>query len=116
MNPLYPVCYYKLEQEDMDGNKKQLGIRKTSRQLVNDLTLGVQASGNGLVIKIGSGSRSNVSLRIYDTQGKQYKYEMLYNVNGMATRNIALNPGVYICEIRNEKGKKVLSKVVVARR
>lgn len=116
IDPLYPVSYYKLEQEDMDGHKKQLGIRKISRQHVNELTLNVQPSNHGLVIKIRSLSRSNISLRIYDTQGKQHKYELLSNVNGIATRNVELSPGVYVCEIRNEKGKKLVGKVVIANR
>jgi acid phosphatase type 7 len=112
-NPLYPVTYYKLEQEDTDGNKKQLGIRKISRQRLNELSLNVQPGNRGLVVKINSLSRSNVSLRIFDTQGKQHKYEMLYNVNGVITRNVELIPGVYVCEIMNEKGKKVVSKVAI---
>jgi hypothetical protein len=112
----YPLGYYKLEQEDLDGTKKQLGIRKLSRQSGNDLTLNAQPSNNGLVIKINSLSRSNISLRICDTQGKQHKYEMLDNVNGMTTRNVDLPPGIYICEIKNEKGKRIVSKVVVSKR
>jgi acid phosphatase type 7 len=115
-DPLHPVSYYKLEQQDIDGNKKQLGIRKISRQQENDLILNVQPSNQSLVIKIRSQSRSNISLRIYDTQGKQYKHEMLYNLQGTTTRNVLLNPGVYICEIKNEKGKKVVSKVVMPKR
>lgn len=114
-DPLYSVSYYKLEQEDIDGNKKQLGIRRISGQKRNELTMNVRASNSGLVIKIGSGLRSNVSLRIFDTQGKQHKYEVIYNVNGTVTRNFDLTPGVYVCEIKNEKGKKVVRRVVIAK-
>lgn len=115
-DPLYPNTYYKLEQEDIDGNKKQLGIRKLTRQQGNDLTLNAYPSNNGLTIKIHSGSRSNISLRIYDAQGKQHKIEMLNNMNGTTTRNIDLSPGIYICEIRNEKGKRLVNRVVIPKR
>jgi hypothetical protein len=112
----YPLSYYKLEQEDLDGTKKQLGIRNIRRKQQEQFSLKVQPSNSGLVIKIGSQPGANINLRIFDTQGKQYKNEMLHNVNGMTTRSVELNSGIYICEIKNEKGKRLVSRVVIARK
>jgi hypothetical protein len=116
INPLYPVSYYKLEQEDIDGNKKQLGIRKITSQQKEAFTISAWPSANGLAVKISSQYASDITLRIFDTQGKQYKNELIRSLQGATTRNIELSPGVYVCEIINDKGKKLVSKVVVPRR
>ena len=113
-SPLTGISYYRLTQTDIDGNKINHGIRQISynpRVLVN---LKVRANGNGsALLVVESRKQINAQLKVYDLSGREHRNEAIRLSAGNTNVELNLTPGMYICEISNERGESVKEKIVI---
>lgn len=112
-SPLPGTSFYRLSQIDLDNRKEHLGVRRVANN-VKEFEAKTFSSANGkLVLQISSVSNANAHLRIYDMNGRERKNEKLKLSTGITNKEINLSRGVYIWEIRNEKGDVTFQKVIV---
>jgi hypothetical protein len=113
-SPLAGVSYYRLVQVDIDGNKQYLGVRRVENMLLKDFDVKtLSGTANRLVLQIQNSLTANFQLNVFDMSGRRVATENFRLQAGTIRKEISLNPGVYIWEIKNEKGDAMLQKVVV---
>ena len=111
--PLGGTSYYRLSQTDIDNRKEYLGTRRIVNQ-AEDFEVKTLSSSNGkLVLQINTASQSTAHLRVYDMSGRERINEKLKLASGVTTKEFSLAAGVYIWEIRREKGAVTFQKVMV---
>ncbi len=112
-SPLPGQSYYRLSQTDIDNSKEYLGTRRIVNQ-VKDFEVKTVSSSNGkLVLQITSATAANAQLRIYDISGRERVNEKLNVAPGVTNKEFYLNSGIYIWEIRKEKGVVTFQKIII---
>ena len=64
-------------------------------------------------MQINSAKQENLRLRIYDLQGREWKNERISVPVGNSRKDIPLGQGVFVWEMRNDKGELIRQKVLV---
>jgi acid phosphatase type 7 len=112
--PLSGRSYYRLLQSDFDDNKEYFGIKRIDNNTGRDFEAKTVSSyNNKLVLQINSSVQGLYQLNVYDVSGRKWKNETLHLNPGTTQKEINLSKGVFIWEIRNEKGDAVLQKVII---
>ncbi len=112
--PLSGANYYRLIQEDIDGKKTVLSSKKINLHHPTGLSLGVVgASERNITLSISSGEQSNVSLRLLSHDGKVVTKKFYNKLVGIVNERLSVSSGMYVCEIQNHKGEKIVKQVVV---
>jgi hypothetical protein len=111
--PLSGTSFYRLSQSDIDNRKEYLGTR-TIINNAKDFEVKTVSSANGkLILQVSSLTRTNVQLRIYDISGRERKNMKIEITPGTTNKEINLTNGIYIWEIRREKGEVTFQKVSI---
>jgi hypothetical protein len=111
--PLPGTSYYRLSQTDIDSHKEYLGIKRIVNNEKEFEVKTLSTSKGKLVLQISSVNRLNAQLRIFDITGRERKSEKLNLLPGVTNREFNLSSGVYIWEIRNEKGEASFGKEII---
>lgn len=111
--PLTGTSYYRLSQTDIDGRTAHLGIRRIVNTAKEFEAKTVSTSGGKLVLQINSASRTVTHLRIYDLAGRVRHTEKLNIYPGLINKEYNLGNGIYIWELRHEKGEVTFQKVII---
>lgn len=112
-SPLPGTSFYRLSQTDIDNRQEYLGTRSIINN-AKDFEAKTISSANGkLVLQVSSLTRIGVQLRIYDISGKERKNIKMEITPGTTHKEINLTSGIYIWEIRREKGEVTFQKVIV---
>ncbi len=112
--PLTGKSFYRLSQTDLDNRREYMGIKRIDFNPLTNFDVKVTgAQNNTLVLQIHSGSRGVYQLDIYDMLGRKWKSEVFEMGQGSIRKEISLNKGVYIWELRNEKGEKLSNKISI---
>lgn len=113
-DPFSGISYYRLVQSDIDDRKEYLGIKQVINNKGKDFEVKAISSGSGILsLRINSSNQSIYQLRIVDMSGRERKKEMLNCNAGMCQKDFLLEAGIFVCEIINADGKKILQKVLV---
>jgi hypothetical protein len=113
-SPLLGKSYYRLLQSDFDNNKEYLGVKRIDNNSGKEFEVKtVSVYNNKLVLQINSSVQGIYQLNVYDVSGRKWKNETLRLNPGTTQKEINLSKGVFIWEIRNEKGDAVLQKVII---
>jgi hypothetical protein len=113
LNPIKGDNYYRLVQEDLDGHLTILSTKKIAFGR-KALTMKVLSSGeNRVVLEINPGLSKSANCRIYDVLGKEYQRIVMNNINGTAVKQLTLHTGMYVCELTNDKGQKIVRQIMI---
>ena len=113
-SPLTGVSYYRLSQTDFDGKVEYLATRKITYTTARNFDVkAVSVSNRVLTLQINSAKQENLRLRIYDLQGREWKNERISVPVGNSRKDIPLGQGVFVWEMRNDKGELIRQKVLV---
>ncbi len=112
-SPLPGTSYYRLSQTDLDDHTKYLGIKRIANSGRPFEVKTISSSNGNLVLQISSVHQTTAQLHVYDMSGRERKNEKLNIQPGVTNSETRLAPGVYIWEIREEKGEKLFQKVIV---
>lgn len=114
LTPLFGVSYYRLSQTDFDANSKYLGVKRIVYNKNKNIDVKVVDTRNStLALQIVVSENSTVYLRVYDILGREWKSERLTISTGINRKEVVLRSGIYIWEIRNDKGDLIRQKVVI---
>lgn len=111
--PLTGTSYYRLSQTDIDNHKEYLGTKRIDNNASGFEAKTISSSNGKLVLQISSANRVNAQLRIYDINGRERKSERLNLSPGTTNKEFSLSSGIYIWEIRHEKGEVNFQKVII---
>jgi len=112
--PLLGTSYYRLSQTNFDGQREYMGVRRIENTSLKEFEVKTISGYAGkLILQINSSVDGVYQLSIVDMTGRKIKNEVLGINAGISTKEIYLNPGVYIWEVRNSKGDAMLQKVIV---
>lgn len=112
-SPLTGTSFYRLAQVDIDNRKEYFGIRRIVNNAKEFEVKTLSTMNNKLVLQISSINRVNAQLRIYDMSGREKKSEKLNLQPGIINKEFYLSTGIYIWEMRHEKGEVTFQKVIV---
>lgn len=113
-SPLTGISYYRLSQTDFDQHIQYLGTKQVVNNNPKDFEVrSVSLKNSTLSLQINSSTQGNFLLRVYDLQGREWKNEKIHIPTGNSRKDIVLNRGVFIWEIRSDKGEMIRQKVVV---
>jgi len=113
-NPFGGASYYRLSQTDLDGKTAYMGIRRVNNNNPRDFDVKVLSGNPGrLVLQLSSQAEAVYQVSIVDMSGKRIKSETISITAGQTRKEFQLIPGVYIWEVRNNKGAAIMQKVVV---
>ncbi len=116
--PFNGVNFYRIKEVDKDGNTK---YSKTMRVTINSTNTGVSVLANpfhsSLSVSFSSATQQAVSARLIDITGKQIMLEKWIISSGDSRQNFfnvgALQPGMYILNISNDKGEILFNNKVI---
>ena len=112
--PFLGTSYYRLAQTNFDDHKEYMGIKRIENASIKSFEVKiVSAYNNTLVLLINSAVPGVYQLQVYDMTGRKWKNELFSISSGSVRKEINLNKGIYIWEIKNEKDESVLQKVIV---
>ena len=112
--PLLGRSYYRLLQSDFDDHKQYLGIKRIDNNTGKYFEVKTLSAYNSkLVLQINSSVQGTYRLNVYDITGRKWKNELMHLNPGITQKEVGLARGVFIWEIKNEKGETVLQKVIV---
>lgn len=112
-SPLTGTSYYRLSQTDIDNRKEYLGIRRIANNVKEFDAKTISSSGGKLVLQFNAVSAETVQLQIYDINGRKLKSEKLNVTTGLTNKEVRLANGIYIWEVRRQKGEVTFQKVIV---
>ena len=113
-NPMEGNNYYQLSQTDLDGNVKYYEVKRIYYKSNKDFSAGICNNGNGRVaVVIQSTKATNINMRALDLSGKEILQESFSVNNGGVTKNLYLNPGIYILVMINDNGERVTNKIII---
>jgi acid phosphatase type 7 len=113
-NPFGGASYYRLSQSDNDGKTAYMGIRRVNNNNPRDFDVKVLSGNPGrLVLQVNTQTEAVYQVSIVDMSGKRIKSETISFTAGQTRKEYQLIPGVYIWEVRNNKGAAIMQKVVV---
>ena len=108
------VNYYRLVEEDVDALFKVLETKKIALTGTSLFTLNVVSVRDGsAVLRITSGRESNISLRVMSIDGKIVQKKVYNRLKGAANETFSLKTGVYLCEIKNDRGRKIVKQIAI---
>ena len=108
------VNYYRLVEEDVDALFKVLETKKIALTGTSLFTLNVVSVRDGsAVLRITSGRESNISLRVMSIDGKIVQKKVYIRLKGAANETFSLKTGVYLCEIKNDRGRKIVKQIAI---
>ena len=112
--PQSTVNYYRLVEEDVDALFRVLETKKIALAGTGIFTINVVSVQDGrAVLKITSGRESNVSLRLMSIDGKIVQKKEYNRLKGAVNETFSLKAGVYLCEIKNAKGRKIVKQLAI---
>jgi hypothetical protein len=112
-SPLTGLSHYRLSQTNFDGKKSYLGTKTITNNIKDFEAKVVSVSNRTLTLQINSSDQGNYYLRVYDLQGREWKNERINIPSGTTRKDIKLNSGVFIWEIRSEKTGIIRQKVII---
>jgi hypothetical protein len=114
INPLPGLSYYRIVQEDIDGSHQIFETKKINIQVAKDFSMSIiSAADKQLTIRIVSNNETDVNARILTQDGKVISKKQYYKLKGVVSEHYSLIPGIYFCEIRNQRGVKIVKQVIV---
>lgn len=111
--PLTGTSYYRLSQTDIDNRKEYLGIKRIVNNAKDFEVKTISTTGGKLALQIINANPVQAQLRIYDINGRERKIEKLDLLPGITRREYHLGNGIYIWEIRKDKGEVTFQKVII---
>lgn len=112
--PVPGISYYRLSQTDVDHRIEYLGTKQVMNSSPKDFDVKtVSVSNRTLALQISAQTQGNLQLRIYDLQGREWKNERVNISAGNTRKEIILSNGVFIWELRSDKGEMIRQKVVI---
>lgn len=111
--PLRGTSYYRLSQTDIDNHKEYLGTRRIINSTSDFEVKTVSASNGKLKLQISADRQESVQLRVYDISGRERVNEKFAVSSGTTYKEFNLSAGIYIWEVRKEKGVVTFQKVSI---
>lgn len=112
--PFTGLNYYRLVEHDVDNKMEVFETKKINVQGAHAMSLTViTASNNRLAVNVSSVAEENIALKIYSQDGKSIIKKQFMKMKGTVSEQVTVSSGVYLCEIRNQYGAKVVKQVVV---
>ena len=112
--PLSGKSYYRLSQTNLDDHKEYMAIKRVDNGSVRGFEVKtVSTYNNTLALQINTTESNQYRLMVYDISGRKWKDEVLTLSPGTIRKEISLSPGMYVWEVRNEKGEAVQQKVSI---
>ncbi len=113
-NPYPGVSYYRLSQTDQDGKTHYYDVKKIVNNTSRQFTVNQVANESSmLVLLINSATADKLRLKIFDISGKEISNESINVTAGTKRKEIRLNPGSYVWEVRNSKGEVMSQATIV---
>lgn len=113
-NPLPGTSFYRLSQTDFDAKVKYVGIRRITNNNINTVEVKTLSGYSGkLVLQINTELQGKYNIRVIDLAGREWINQPINIGRGTTTKEFTLSSGVYIWEVRNDKGEAMLQKVWV---
>lgn len=112
--PLPGTSFYRLSQTNFDAQKQYVGVKRIDNRNINTFDVKVLSGYTGrLVLQITSETPGKYNVKVFDLAGRKWSDEQVNVAAGTSRKEVSLNAGVYIWEVRNEKGEALHEKVVV---
>jgi len=113
-SPLMGTSFYRLSQTNFDAQKQYLGVKRVDNTSLSSFDVKVLSGYKGrLVLQINTEERGKYSVKVFDLSGRKWIEDHVNLVAGINHKEFSLNTGVYIWEVRNEKGETIHEKVIV---
>ncbi len=113
-SPLPGTSYYRLSQTDFDNHMAYMGIKRIQNDRLKDFDVKTLSGFSGrLVLQVNSQVQAIYQVSIIDMGGRKVKSETIHLNTGSSRREYFLAPGVYIWEVKNDRGDSMLQKVIV---
>src|SRR5205085_5268298 len=114
VNPFTAINYYRLIHEDVDGRQEILGTKKISIRSSDEFSMSIHSSADKqLAIRIVSANECDINARVLTQDGKVVCKKQYHKVKGVVSEQFNLLPGIYFCEIRNQRGVKIVKQAMV---
>lgn len=113
-NPLLGTSFYRLSQTDYDAKTKYIGIRRINNLHIRHFEVKVLSGYSGkLVLQINSEKQGRYNIRVIDMSGREWVNQPFQIGAGVTQKEFNLSPGVYIWEVRDDKGEALLQKTIL---
>ena len=113
-SPLEGINYYRLSQTDIDGNVKYYDVKRISYSSNKNFSTGIYNKGRGQVtVSIHSTKADVINIKVVDILGKEILQENFSVNSGGGTKELNLNPGIYVLVLTNDKRERITNKIIV---
>jgi hypothetical protein len=112
-DPLQGIDYYRLILSNMDEHKEYLGVRKIEYNQDKLFSVKAKTAPGRLVLQINSSAKGLYHIRVVDIAGRERKSETINILSEQVTEEINLSPGVYVWEVKDNKGISTSQKVII---
>lgn len=113
MHPAQGLNYYRLSQTDVDGNKKNIEVKKVVYQGLSQFAMsaatGIFGTVNLIIYNAGVGT---IHMKVIDMMGKEVYTKAFASGTGNAYQSFQLQKGTYVLVLVNSKGETIRRKIV----
>ena len=113
-NPAYGSNYYRLSQTDMDGQRRNIEVKRVNVKSPKGFHMNIRQMGNGLLdITVINKETGAVNLEVFDMLGRKRKDETFNTGTQTIHTSLQLDKAAYIIKLTNGKAETITQKVIV---
>ena len=113
-NPAYGSNYYRLSQTDMDGQRRNIEVKRVNVKSPKGFHMNIRQMGNGLLdITVFNKETGAVNLEVFDMLGRKRKDETFNTGTQTIHTSLQLDKAAYIIKLTNGKAETITQKVIV---
>lgn len=111
--PLKGASYYRLSQQDQNGNTRYFDVKKIVNAEGRSFNAQLVAQSTAATVRITSTGKQIITMTAYDLSGRTIKKETWQVAAGFNDKQVNMASGNYIVHFANEKGEKAVQRIII---